>query len=126
MSEQNYAQEVYTLIADYLPSDWETVVFYAECDEGSYINEFYAKAAGGAFKKCYDLDIDEDDLDELFEKTSEIVESDRNALLGSEKWSNTTMVVQSDGSVTIDYDYTDLESCAYEHKENWTKRYLAN
>lgn len=42
-----------------------------------------------------------------------------------ELWSNMTMVIDSDGNMHTDFDYTDLSSGTYQYKKAWKKKYLA-
>ena len=41
-----------------------------------------------------------------------------------EPWSNMTMVVESDGSMHTDFDYTDLSEGNYKYKKSWKAKYL--
>ena len=61
---------------------------------------------------------------DAFETIDETVSQERYKLPG-EKWTNMTMSVENDGSVHVDYDYSDLTETAYQYRKEWKKHYLA-
>lgn len=57
-----------------------------------------------------------------FKNIDKIVVKERGKL--KDAWTNMTMVVDSDGNMHTDYDYTDLSEGTYQFKKNWKKKYL--
>lgn len=114
-------QKIFDEIYEYLGPDWDKVVIYLEYGEASYSIEFFIKSKG-AYRKCYDLPwVNEDDLFDAFANIDSIVSPERK---GKDLWSNMTMIVDRDGRMHCDFDYTDLSECAYQYKEDWKKQYL--
>lgn len=124
MRKDRYFQRVFDCIDEFLPEQWNKVVFYAEYDEGSYCIEFWVNVGSG-YVKCYDLPgIPRTELRRAFADADEFICSERETLSENDLWSSMTMVVKNNGKVQVDYDYTDLTEVAYEHKQAWKKKYL--
>ena len=119
-------------LQDILPQGWNKVVFYAEVTDDSY-EMFYYVFTSESDKpiQCYDLpdlsDIDEDQIDNIFEELYEPLREERSALVtdGKEPWTNYTLVLTADGHFKVDYDFTSLEDGGYEYLKNWKAKYLA-
>lgn len=118
-------------IQDVLPNGWKKVVFYAEVTDDSY-EMFYYVFTSGSDKpiQCYDLpdkyEIDEDQIDAVFEKIYEPLRKERSGLVaeGKEPWTNYTLLLTNDGSFKVDYDFTSLEDGGYEYRKTWRKKYI--
>ena len=116
-------QKIYECLAAFLPDSWEKLVVCLEYGEAAYTFSFYVKV-DGKFIKCYDLPgLDEEQLYNAYREIDRLVEHERNALSG-EKWTVMTMVVDAEGNMHSDYDYTDLSGGTYEYRKMWKRRYL--
>ncbi len=123
MNEKVY-QTVFNTIAPLLPEDWDKLVVYLEYGEDSYSFSFFY-SDGKKYVKCFDIPtISEETLFSAFKKIDQIVTHERDKIKG-ELWSNMTMVIDSDGNMHTDFDYTDLSSGTYQYKKAWKKKYLA-
>jgi len=119
---KDFFQKVYSEIEQYLPIGWEKVVIYLEYGEASYSFSFYVKI-NETYVKCYDLkNVSESQLFKSFEKINKITEPERKNL--DETWSNSTIVVDCNGKMHADFDYTDLSAGTYQFKKEWRKKYL--
>ena len=116
-------QKIYENLAVFLPDAWEKLVVYLEYGEEAYTFSFYVKV-DGKFIKCYDLPgLDEEQLFRAYREIDLLVEPERNALPGG-RWTVMTMLVDSDGKMHTDFDYSDLSSGTYEYRKAWKQRYL--
>jgi hypothetical protein len=118
-------------IQDILPQGWKKVVFYAEVTDDSY-EMFYYVFTSESDKpiQCYDLpdlyEIDENQIDAIFEELYEPLRKERSSLIaeGKEPWSNYTLILNSDSSFKVDYDFTSLEDGGYEYRKQWKNKYI--
>ena len=89
----------------------------------SYSFSFYYKD-GKKYTKCFDIqNISEDALFAAFKKIDKVIAPERKKTKG-DLWSNMTMLVDADGNMHTDFDYTDLSSGTYQFKKAWKKKYL--
>ena len=115
-------QIIYEEIDKYLPSNWEKLVVYLEYGKTSYSISFYIRLSG-KYIKCYDLpDVTDDDLADTFYRIDKVVSKERNQ--DKEPWSNMTVVIDNNGRIYADLDYTDLLKDSYKYNKEWKKKYL--
>ena len=120
MMNNKIYQMIFDEISCFLPSDWNKVVIYLEHGEESYSYAFYVKTDKD-YIKCYDLEISEDELFAAFSRMEQSISKERNTL--AEKWSNMTMIVDNQGNMRTDYDYTDFSQGNYQYKKIWKEKY---
>lgn len=121
MNEMVY-QNIYEELNKYLMPGWEKLVVYLEYGNASYSFSFFVKN-GEAFLKCYDIQgVSEDELAKSFKKIDNLVSKERDKQ--KDVWTNMTMIVDDEGNMHTDYDYTDLSEGTYQFKKNWKKKYL--
>ncbi len=122
MNEKVY-QTVFSTIAPLLPEEWTKLVIYLEYGEDSYSFSFFYND-GKKYIKCFDIpNVSEETIYSSFRMIDKAIETERKKIKG-DLWSNMTMIVESNGSVHIDFDYTDLSSGTYKFKKSWKKKYL--
>ncbi len=122
MNEKVY-QAIFNTIAPFLPESWTKLVVYLEYGEDSYSFAFFY-SDGKKYIKCFDIPkITEKSLFASFNKIDKIVAPERKKIRG-DIWSNMTMIVDSNGNMHTDFDYTDLSSGTYQFKKAWKKKYL--
>lgn len=122
MMNEEIFQFVFDEIVALLPFGWEKVIIYLEHGEEAYSYSFYVKI-GGQYTKCFDLDtVSEDELFSAFSRIEEKISEERGKL--KDCWSNMTMLVESNGTMKTDFDYTDLSKGNYQYKKSWKNRYL--
>ena len=113
-------QKIFDEISKYLPSEWSKIVAYFEYGEASYTFEFYVKV-GEQFIKCYDLpQAVDDDLFASFKTIDKIIAPER----GDNDWTSMTMIIDAEGNMHTDFDYTDLLEGSYQFKKEWKAKYL--
>lgn len=122
MNEKVY-QEIFDIIVPMVPEKWFKLVVYLEYGDNSYSFSFYYKGDNG-YIKCYDIpNISDDTLFTAFKKIDEVVTTERKKTDG-DLWSNMTMIVDADGNMHTDFDYTDLSAGTYQFVKDWKKKYL--
>lgn len=122
MNDKIY-QLIFDKLAKHLPNYWDRLVVYLEHGEDSYSYSFFVKS-GNKYTKCFDLKgIDEETLMTSFAQIEKAVTAER-AKSKTELWSNMTMVIDANGKMKTDFDYTDLSNGSYQYKKNWKKAYL--
>lgn len=115
-------QKTFDEISPFLKDGWEKLVVYLEYGEASYSFSFFVKE-DSKYIKCFDIDdIDEESLMLAFQRIDSFVSKARTK--EKEPWSNMTMVVENDGSMHTDFDYTDLSKGNYKYKKAWKAKYL--
>ena len=126
MSDQKTLQSITSVLESTLPSDWNTVVFYAELSEGAFSMEYFVKQIEGkSFIKCYDLPgVQKAQLMKDFLALNKVISEERNALKADKRWSSMTLVLHANGKFKIEYDYSDITDKPYARKQAWKKRYL--
>jgi hypothetical protein len=123
MIDNKMLQTIYDEIDKFLPSNWEKLIVYLEYGKTSYSISFYI-GLSGKYIKCYDLpDVTDDDLADTFYRIDKVVSKERNQ--DKEPWSNMTVVIDNNGRIHADLDYTDLLKDSYKYNKEWKKKYLA-
>lgn len=110
-------QQIADAIVGMIPEDWGRVLLYAQVCEESAIVYFYYYPEGRETPE-YSLDIagkwdvDPAEYDALEKKLFGLFVELRRLFVvqGREPWTNLTMSLDRDGSVGVDYDYSDKES----------------
>ncbi len=122
MMNETVYQNIYEELNKYLMPDWEKLVVFLEYGNASYSFSFFVKN-GKDYLKCYDLQgVSEEELAKSFKKIDNLISKERGKL--KDVWTNMTMVVDNEGNMHTDYDYTDLSEGTYQFKKNWKKKYL--
>lgn len=123
MNEELF-QDIFNEIQNYMPIEWEKVILYVEYSAGSYSMKYYTKV-NGSFIDCYNLkDVSKANLIKLFMKLDKKISVERNKLEDSNKWSVMTMIVDSEGDFTTNFDYSDLTENTIEYQKSWKEKYI--
>lgn len=122
--ENKLVQVIFDAV-DSLNLQWDSLIVYAEVQQGSYLTEFYTKETEDPYIKCFDLDgLQEDKLDEVLDAIGDQVMEIWQGLEAPDQWSNMTLCIQKDGTFKLDYDYTNLDEQAYAYHQRWKEKYL--
>ena len=118
-------QNTFDLLLDYLPTDWNKLIFYAAYTNGSYSMKYFTKSEDSGWIDCFSQkDITRSDLIKLFIKINNSLSKERNDLSDKDRWTVLTMIVDSNGNMTSEFDYTDISDCEIEYERDWGKKYL--
>ena len=121
MMHDKIYQMIFNEVSDFLPDEWTDLIVYLEHGEEAYSYCFYVKT-NEKYVKCFDLDISEEKLLAAFARIEKKVSKERSKL--DKCWSNMTMIVDGNGNMKTDFDYTDLSRGNYQYKKAWKKKYL--
>lgn len=118
-------QNVFDKIQDYLPVDWEQVIFFAGYTAGSYSMKFYFKSSGGEYIDCFSLSsVTKTMLTRLFIEIDKILTEERNILDEKNRWTVFTMKVNYKGNMKTEFDYSDHSADMISYEKEWKKKYL--
>lgn len=123
--DEKIFQEVWDKIQDYLPDGWKKVVFFAGYTEGSYGMKFYCKSDGGSYIDCFRLPgAIKTKLIRTFMDVDKILAKERKKLDGKNKWTVFTMMVDADGNMKAEFDYSDYSEDMISYEREWKNKYL--
>lgn len=123
MMQKKTFQNIFNEIIKCLPEEWERLVIYLEYGNDAYSYAFYVKA-DGKFINGFDLpNASENKIADCFRNIDNIILKERKASK-DKPWTNMTMIVDNDGTMHTDFDYTDLTEGTYRYKKLWKQKYL--
>lgn len=111
--EQEMDQHIFDVLQEYLPKEWQEVVFFAGYyKEDSGYFKYWIKTENGDYIDCFTLipepqPGEKDALQEQFIKVHKEIQFVRNKLQTSQKWICMEMRVSNQGGLTKNYDYAD-------------------
>lgn len=118
-------QQVFDLIQEYLPIEWNKVVVYAGYGSGSYSINFHVMKSDNSYVDCYNLKTcSKAQLIKLFMNINRVFEPSRTAKSGKSPWTVCTMIVDSNGNMKTSFDYEDISENSIEYEKKWKERYL--
>ena len=118
-------QNTFDLLLDCLPADWNRLIFFSFYTNGSYSMKYYTKNENSEWIDCFSQkDVTRSDLIKLFIKIDNVLSEERNHLTDKERWTVFTMIVDSNGKMTSEFDYTDISDRVIEYEREWEKKYL--
>lgn len=118
-------QKIFDILIDFLPENWSKLAYMAEFYEGSYSMKFYVKTQNTDYISC--LDMENFDNNKFIIKTIElnkIISENRMQLDESKRWNAMAMIVDSNGKMTTDFDYTNQINDPIEYQNNWEEKHL--
>lgn len=118
-------QKLFDILIDFLPENWSKLAYMAEFYEGSYSMKFYVKTQNTDYISC--LDMENFDNNKFIIKTIElnkIISENRMQLDESKRWNAMAMIVDSNGKMTTDFDYTNQINDPIEYQNNWEEKHL--
>ncbi|MCR5607854.1 MAG: hypothetical protein K6G26_02170 [Lachnospiraceae bacterium] len=122
MNEKSF-QLIFDKLQDYLVDGWESLAFYAIYFKGSYSMKYYTKV-NGKYVDCFELGKWSDmDLMKLFMSIDRVIAPERNALNGDKKWNSMTFIVNSEGDMKTQFDYSSIDD-EITYVSEWKQRYL--
>ena len=135
-ADQQMTQKVVTILQEYLPNDWQEVVFYAGFyqDDCGYF-KYFIKLANGKYIDCFTLIPEpeagkKDILQEQLMKLNNEIKSFRTRLPEKHKWVCMVITFTNEGKFDKDYDYADgikeddLQAYVATYKNKLNAKYL--
>ena len=115
------SDELFDIIQDYLPQEWDKVVYWALYTSNSYTMKFFVKK-NDKYTDCFDI-ITEEELYELFKKLNNLIKENRGKTK-NDKWTAMILTVNSDGKFKTKYEYNDIDDNFIEYEANIKKEFL--
>ena len=117
-------QAIFNKLQEYLPANWDEVVFYAAYAEGSYSMKYYVKK-GTEITSCFNLmNVSKAQLVKLFMSIDRELVAERKSLPTKDLWSVMTMVIGADGNMKTHYDFTNICENSISFEKAWEDKYL--
>lgn len=117
-------QTIYDKLQDVLPTSWNELIFYAGYTTGSYSMKYYIKDDKSVFDCFSQPGLDRARLVRTFISIDKDLSAIRKNLVGKDKWTVLTMVVDSQGNMKTAFDYADISENATDYARDWEKKYL--
>ena len=125
--DNNVLQSIFDRLQPILPERWEKMILYVAYTGGSYSMKFYTSDETGDFTDCFNqTGISKMQLIKLFMEINKILEPERKSLDDKNRWSVMTMIVETEGNVKVEFEYTDSSENTIEYENEWNEKYLHN
>lgn len=120
-------QNIFDKIQEFLPYDWQKMIFFAGYTSGSYSMKFYIKTEQEACIDCFNIPgVSKAKLIKLFMEIDQIIKKERDKLNEKNKWSILTITVDSNGSMNADFDYADHSEDMISFENEWKKKNIGS
>ncbi len=124
MNEEIF-QKVFDQLQDVIPVDWKKIIFYAGYTSGSYTMKYYVDLGDGKFIDCFELKKNSKaELIKLFIEINKIISIERNTLSQNIRWNVLTMIIDENGEMKTEFDYSDLSENSIGFEVEWKNKYL--
>ncbi len=118
-------QKIFDILNPTLPTKWKKMIFYVAYYKGSYSMKYYTSDKEGLFIDCFSQKgANKAMLIKIFININKMLMEERNALADKDKWSVMTMIVDSNGSIKAEFDYTDISEEPIEYEKKWKETYI--
>lgn len=118
-------QKVYDMIHPFLPEGWKKMVLYVGYTTGSYSMKYYTSDKDGRYTDCFSQkEISKAQIIKLFMDVDKILASERKSLDDKSRWSVMTMIVEADGNMRTDFEYSDISENVISYEQSWKNKYL--
>lgn len=120
----NIFQFIFNQISEFLPDNWNRLVFRADYTENSYSVKFYIND-GNQTISCFELpNVKKEQLIKTFIRIDSELSKERVSMCKEEKWTVMTMCVDSNGHIKTDFDYTDISENYIDYMSSWEQKFL--
>ena len=124
MNNENF-QKVFDELQPVLPKDWKKMILFVGYTTGSYTMKFYTSDVKNVFTDCFSQKgSNKGRLIKLFMGIDKILKAERKTLSDKDKWTVMTMIVDADGNMKTEFDYTDISENAIAYEQSWKEKYL--
>lgn len=118
-------QTVFDYLQALLPEPWKKLVFYAGYPAGSYSMKFYVDSGNGYYIDCFNIPgLNKGQFVSTFVNINRVLSSERDKLPAPNRWNVFTMIVDSNGAMCTDFDYTNIDENAIDYERKWQEKYL--
>ena len=118
-------QDIFDILQPVLPKEWKKLLIFIGYTEGSYTMKYHTCNESGVYIDCFSQkEINRAQLIGVFMNIDKIVSPQRKDLDEKNRWTVMTMIVDSEGNMKSEFDYTDISEIAIQYKREWEKKYL--
>ncbi len=118
-------QEVFDIIYPVLPAYWKKMVLYVAYTDGSYSMKFYTMDEKNIYTDCFkQKNADRMQLIRIFTNIDKVLSVGRKQLENANKWTVMTMIVDNNGDMKTEFDYTDINENAILYEQEWKEKYI--
>ena len=118
-------QSVFDILQPVLPSACSKLVLFVGYTTGSYTMKFYTCDDKGEFTDCFSqANVGKTKLIKTFMSIDKVLSAERKQLDGKNKWNVMTMIVDSEGRMKTEFDYSDISENAIEYEQKWKEKYI--
>lgn len=123
--EDKSFQKIFGVLESVLPEHWKRLVLFAGYTQGSYTMKYYVKDDNDLYTDCFSQNvIGNAQLIKVFMNIDKIIKVERDKLDDKSKWSVMTMIVDADGNMKTEFDYSDISEDSIGYEQNWRKKYI--
>ncbi len=123
--EDKSFQKIFGVLESVLPEHWKRLVLFAGYTQGSYTMKYYVKDDNDLYTDCFSQNvIGNAQLIKVFMNIDKIIKVERDKLDDKSKWSVMTMIVDADGNMKTEFDYSDISDDSIGYEQNWKKKYI--
>lgn len=123
--EDKSFQKIFGVLESVLPEHWKRLVLFAGYTQGSYTMKYYVKDDNDLYTDCFSQNvIGNAQLIKVFMNIDKIIKVERDKLDDKSKWSVMTMIVDADGNMKTEFDYSDISEDSIGYEQNWKKKYI--
>lgn len=118
-------QDVFDVIQPFLPKCWEKMILYVGYTAGSYSMKYYTSDSEGNYRDCFEQQgANKAKLIQLFMSIDKMLNVERKKLDDKNRWTVMTMIVDSDGNMKTEFDYSDISEDAIAYERKWKETYV--
>lgn len=118
-------QDIFDILQPVLPKEWKKLLIFIGYTEGSYTMKYHTYNESGVYIDCFSQkEINRAQLIGVFMNIDKIVSPQRKDLDEKNRWTVMTMIVDSEGNMKSEFDYTDISEIAIQYEREWEKKYL--
>ena len=118
-------QDIFDILQPVLPKEWKKLLIFIGYTEGSYTMKYHTCNESGVYIDGFSQkEINRAQLIGVFMNIDKIVSPQRKDLDEKNRWTVMTMIVDSEGNMKSEFDYTDISEIAIQYEREWEKKYL--
>lgn len=118
-------QKVFDILQPILPAEWKKLVLYVGYTSGSYSMKYYTCDDKGNYIDCFSQQgISKAQLIKIFMGIDKELSTERKLLEGKNRWNVMTMLVDCEGKMKTEYDYSDISENAIAYEQKWKEKYI--
>lgn len=118
-------QKIFDMLQPALPSGWKKLVLFVGYTSGSYTMKFYTSDDKGVYIDCFSQkSVHKAQLIKLFMGIDKELSAERKQIECKNRWNVMTMIVDSEGNMKTEYDYSDISENAIVYEQQWKEKYI--